>query len=583
MRRLTALVALLLVAVPASGLGLPGQAPPSGDGGSSAQAPSGGYELFLQCMHDKTRGDPREPYVFEGCPLRAHDEQDLLGQPVLVVDPTNPEQFSFAALHGGVATGGGRSRDGPTERSRTGQAHTTWRSTDMGRSWDDLPWEPEEAGLSDRYTYGEHVAGVMDRSGSYYLSALYSHRDRRDAPFNWTLAFWQWDHIGDVDAGDGYSVGVQHYSAPVDGRIRNPWMVNSPTTGRVAATWWETDGEEGRGRLALTDHETRRRNATDDGGNATGNSTWRVLPPSQAMAPCTYLSNSVEHDGYVYNACVRPSGNVDIYRTDLATRRVLVRSTAPMQGGRPHLAITHDGWTALVTVAVEAPDQVQAQLTYGWDGAGWSPPTDITSHLRNGSETDPVLEARVQDMVLRPDTGSVHILYLERYDRTGRATPDGLTNLADPEYGKALVAFHKSQGFLKRIDLAVGNGANRREFDVSRRGIQDGAFNDLRDSLVVVNATGDNPREFIMYNDYGVVAYSEVIEDAPGLGIPGPPAAPPGVTPAPAGSAAGASSGSLATSRLLFGLAAGGLSLAMVARLLVGRSEHRAPAPSKDE
>ena len=107
---------------------------------------------------------------------------------------------------------------------------------------------------------------------------------------------------------------------------------------------------------------------------------------------------------------------------------------------------------------------------------------------------------------------------------------------------------------------------SRADFSPTLTGVGNGAYADLHDSLVL---TSDG-RELIAYGDYGFVRYAQVVETdflppiTPlGAQVPAIPLASGGISPA------------------LYGVPAGLLSGAMVARTLMARRKQAVEAPSE--
>jgi hypothetical protein len=199
------------------------------------------------------------------------------------------------------------------------------------------------------------------------------------------------------------------------------------------------------------------------------------------------------------------------------------------------------------------------RLSYGELGAQWSGAEDIAPKLPHANA--PLGNARVTAAVYAPESGNLHLIYLERVD----AARSGSANVDRPEFTKLLASVQAEGSFQGLVDLQVGR-ISRVDFSPTLTGVGSGAYDDLHDSLLL---TADG-QELIAYGDYGFVRFARVVETdflppVPLLGAQAPavPLASAGVSPA------------------LYAVPAGLLSGAMVARTLMARRKQAVEAPSE--
>lgn len=534
-------------------LGLVLVAPAVAPAAEAAKGPAG-YEIELSCPSDETYGDPREGYLYEGCPQRARDEADLLGQPVFVVDPKDPDRVAFHSLHGS------HDRDGPSDHSRDGQTHTVFASTDHGVHWSDNPYTPSDAGLDAEESYGQYAAAAVDGDGRLHLASLYATRQDEASPLRWTLATWRLPGITSVEDSEAFS-GATLLDAPNGSRIRTPWLVRAGgVNGTVTLTWWEGAGDDGAIRAAT---------AVDG--------SYRRLNLTGAAAPCADGSNAASHDGLVYVACRRPGGALDLLEIEPRTGRVTVAGTIGLPAGDPHLAVGAEGQTAVASIRV-ADGNVEASLAFGWSGSRWGPVRQVGDALTNASD-ERVLDAGIQAMRIRPRSGALHVVYMERTPPSDDVTSP-VTSRTESGYAKRLAVFHPSHGPVTQLDLPVGNALARDDVEWVSDANRD-AFRGRRDSLTLFPGQDGTVREIVAYGDTGVIGYAHVLEDPGDLAAPAPPPAPTTPNPVvdPAGAATSSAAGTTSGAKLLVGVGVAGMALAMVARLLLTRNRTPSEVP----
>ncbi|HUR26349.1 MAG TPA: hypothetical protein VM327_10095 [Candidatus Thermoplasmatota archaeon] len=229
--RSTALpVAFLLLALLAFALPLgAGQAP----GGAGVE-----YTLVVDCP---------ETYQAAGlvpCPVRAVDEQDMMGDPSVAVDPFDPANLIIASLHGGVSGGGAAGttgaagcEPGPTPKSRCGQVFTTFTSTDHGASWIDNPFFPPEDVGPD--AYGQHPQVTIDPYGHVYVGSLYA-MPKGGSGYDYVIASQKFASLDTIDQEQDGEYHTQYLDPVYIGNtIGQMWFLFNPVTDNMTIVWNE--------------------------------------------------------------------------------------------------------------------------------------------------------------------------------------------------------------------------------------------------------------------------------------------------------------------------------------------------------
>src|SRR5205823_4867058 len=142
------------------------------------------------------------------------------------------------------------------------------------------------------------------------------------------------------------------------------------------------------------------------------------------------------------------------------------------------------------------------KIAYGELGARWSDGDEVAPRLTQ-AQGQPLADARVTAAVYAPESGNLHLVYMERVDaaRTGSANADR------PEFTKVLASVQAEGSFQGLVDLQVGR-ATRITTSPTLTGVGNGAYDDLHDSLVIA----PDGRELLAFGDYGFVRYAQVVE-----------------------------------------------------------------------
>ena len=518
------------------------------------------YEVGFSCpeaVEGPTDGAPV-------CPAYVLDREDVFGQPVLVLDPFNPNLAAFSAMHGGRGAHPSPADQPPTERSRDDavhQPHTTFVTRDGGAGWEDMPYHAPDSlrqkGVGGRPTtqvYGEDNAAALDAQGRLHLAALYAHRPDAGpagspAPYQYSVGVWKAKRLEHpVD----YNVNVRLLPAGGEGasdRIDSLHMAHVPATDLVVTAWRETPAGAAptdAGRLVL--HWTR----PQDGA------LWTRVEADPALAACRAVSNPLALDATLYVACLADGANATEWRVlavDSTTWKTTQAGAVPMPGTTGHLvARGAGGYMILLASGLQEDGAPTVQVAYGERGAAWSSPEEVAPDIL--PDDAPLLDARVTAAAWSPVSGNLHLVHLQRHDLASANAGAGAV-----EFRKLFVSLEAEGGVLATVDLGMG-ALSRVDFSPTLTGVGSGAFNDLHDSIVVwrdpKGLGGD--REYVAYGDHGYVRFAEVTEEnfpipvVPlGTQVPPVPLATPGAMP------------------VIVGLPAGLLAGAMVVRTLAAR------------
>jgi hypothetical protein len=568
-----------------------------------AQAPSGfTYELHIDCPG---RGDgiPINDFL---CPVKAIDEADIMGSPSVAVDPAEPNNIILASLHGGDG-------NGPTERSRSGQAYTTFISYDHGGSWQDNPFTPPRS-LSG--SFGEHPQASVDKYGHIYIGSLYSTRDS-GAPsgYTYTIVAQKFEDIQRADSRQSGEYGAQFLDTYYDGNIVDQyWFVYDNVTDITTIVWNERLPSDDAG---LSTNPKAKSVIGMAWTTPKGSDPYRYIDEDYLIGPCSTTTNPVLADGAIYIGCMvnfeeakkRPyayddapfEGQIDMFRVQLKSGKHEYLGTAPLSGGVPKLGVRSDGRVALFTTSAGAPDERALKLfgVYG-QAASDAPTMKWKAVYSYGDQVSPprqglsVIETNIQDIIYREGTGVVHLIIKERYESLG-VTINDPASFSKPQFGKYLVAIDEKHGVLEvnpnpkpgepktRINFDIGNPTNRTVLstDISN---PEAVFNDLTDDLLqlppgalppgweeAVKDMKDYQREFFAVGDYGIIIFAEIIEisDLKAMGVV-PLAAPVAIaTP------------SLAAAGVGVGIAGAALAGLLALKLALNKTKSHAAAVSK--
>ncbi|HVL47200.1 MAG TPA: hypothetical protein VM889_01445 [Candidatus Thermoplasmatota archaeon] len=549
-------------------VGLSGAAPATNPAGeaSTGQAP---YGLRFRCpsLEDTPAG-------VQGCPLYVLDVEDIISQPILLIDPKDANLIGFNALHGG--RGLHPLNEPPTERSRhhiVHQPHTTFRTTDGGALWFDNPYHPPDAMVKDRRDiFGEDNAAVLDGTGRLYIASAYSYRD--SAGFGATsdpkyaVALWKAHRLNrEID----YYANTKIIPSGNEGanKIDSAHAIFVPGTNVVAALWREEaagkaldvglEGKKSYVQVVYTEPET--------------GAMWEAIPESERIGPCRTITNPLAYGHLVYLGCLPDEGyeyasnattpTFQIHAIDTTTWTTKHVSPTPMDTAEAILAKRGDaGLMILVGSELGPKNNPVVKITYGESGARWSSPDEVGDKIAS-KNLERVIGVRVTAVAFAPVSGNIHMIYMERHD-PGQAEQ---SQAAQPSYVKIFASFRAEGSFQGSSDLGVGQ-VRRVEFSTTLTGVGTGVFDDLHDSIVVWrDPNTQQDREFVAFGDFGYVRFGEVIEEN---FIPPPIIAGAPVPPVP-----------LATAGANYAaLGAGLLSGAAVLRLLSSRKKTTTEAPT---
>lgn len=563
-------------------------------GAESGAAPEGDYSIGFEC-----------PSVQEGsyrllCPLYVLDEEDLMSQPVLMVDPADPDLIGFNALHGGHGVHSLPSDEPPTERSRSDavhQPHTTFRTSDGGLKWSDMPYYAPDhlngaGGTRDengvpilpenpteeepREVYGEDNAAALDREGRLTIASLYAHRDGNPAggdvaPFQYTVQTWKANRLNrDVD----YFSNSRAINSGNDGlnTIESLHAVYVPETDLVAVMWLESVPKAG----VVPELEE---------GPASQIRVFYTYPHEGAMwyeaqgdfiGPCRGISNPIVEGHEIYVGCFPDEGyahassyNLQMHAID--TYSWTTRHVAGTQVPPDFYALLVEdrtpGQMILVASGLSGNGNPEVVITRGEEGARWSSLQRVQDDLRpEEAATGEILDVRVTAAAVSPQSDHLHMVYMERYQISDTAL--GGTEAA---YYKTLAAFDPGDRFRTKQTLDMGGQgwASLDPFLTGGPSEGAGVFNDLRDTLVIwTDPETGVQREFIGYGDHGYFRFAEVVESNFLFAFPIPSSPVPPI-PAPAAGLNPATQAALA----------GSLSLAMLSRMLLAKKKVSTEAP----
>jgi len=472
------------------------------------------------------------------CPIRAVDSEDAMGDPSIAVDPDRPENLIIASLHGSGDS------NGPAAKSRSGQAFTTFTSTNHGASWWDNPFTPpDEIGFD---AYGEHPAVTIDPYGHVFVGSLYAvpaGGDRYDS----VIAAQKFRSLDTINSEQDGSFNAD-YLGPVHAgnRIRQMWFLFNPITDNMTMVWteqttaWSGEAEGGervgesleavlprpRGEADVPASDGAHRTgpiASWNGGAARGrptaaadqaaaadeprsvigvvwtgadlNTSYEYQPGEEAIGPCETSTNPVLSEGLLYIGCkvadegtfrwnpgTRP-GTVEMFRMDPDGGTPEYIGASPVVGGKPKLGVRSDGRMALLTADVE-DGKLRLDGAYGqYDPATGRVAWGAVQHYGGDVESQdgPELrDANVQDMIYREYSGVLHLVLKQVL---GPASGPALTARLEPTLDKAVVAIDEKHGFLAELDLDVGAPLNRSQ-DPVLLSQSDAVFNDISDDFL---------------------------------------------------------------------------------------------------
>lgn len=218
-----------------------------------AQPAGASYELSLYCGGAIPLRQPATPVTpgSGGCPIRATDSSDLMGDPSLAVDPLQPENLIMGSLHGcakgaNCALAGSCSGETPSPRARCGQVFTTFTSQNQGATWLDSPFVPPDDIGSD--AFGIHPQVTIDPYGQVYVGSLYAIPSGSDgngtATYDYVIGAQKFESIDTIAEEQTDSQGSYNaqYITPIQepNQINQMWFLFNPVTDNMTLLWHES-------------------------------------------------------------------------------------------------------------------------------------------------------------------------------------------------------------------------------------------------------------------------------------------------------------------------------------------------------
>jgi hypothetical protein len=418
-------------------------------------------------------------------------------------------------------------------------------------------YPPDSLQAPNREIWGEDNAATLDPAGNLVLAALYSYRDAA--------------LLGAVGPA-GYAIGVWKERAldqPVD-YAENVAVLPSADSGHDSIDAIHLNTAPASGTLVLTAHETG--NGTSAKGAVVaylsapgGSSSWTRA--TSVAQPCSEMSNLVSAgsgDLLLFACRTSGGGPLTTWTFDPRTQAFREAATTAVADGHPILVALNPGF-ALGSASVGHDGKPHAFVSFASSPDTFAAGSDLAPSLSMGPEA--LSDARFTAATWVPASGNLHVIWMEHL--TPQSPASAAASGAAPEFRKALAGIRYGGTYQGKVDLAVGKAAASSNPRLT--GIGDGAFSDLHDSIVIwPGARGLKPQEFVAYGDYGFVRFAEVAET--NFLPPIPPlfsAAPP--IPVASGT----------TVPVTVGAAAGVLSAAMVARMVMARRKHAVEAPAE--
>ncbi len=479
------------------------------------------------------------------CPVRIYDNTVggnrgwLFGNVRLYVHPDRTDDMAFFTLHGGPA-------DGPSGTSRQGLTHSTFPSDSGGTRFGD-EWTtgnyPEAGAL------GEWASGTMDRDGNLYIaytwsipySGAYDHLIRvYKGPDTSTaqstlmdLYEESWYEVLALDPTNRIDQGQLVYVAqplPDDDNLANETApgefgesaINQTNDDYVVLTYFEqpmgTDGEPtATGWIDAHWTHTGPGNSPED---------WQWLNETERIGPCAGASDPVAWDGRVYIACVVDKGydargrarvgDVDIWSIDPTKGTTRFEGFTRIAGTEPRLAVTPDGYFAVMTSRVVGEQAVEVKASTGWYGHSWNSPglgLDFGPVLHRAMGSQPILDAHITGIAIDPIERTVFAVYKEWNPEQAGVTldptdPSG-TGLRLEGYHKFLFSFNECESSpIAGAEFMLGTSPDLYQ----RQAFEDdvGVFNDRQDGLQAVRMPTGEVYVWFVVSDYGAAQFGAV-------------------------------------------------------------------------
>lgn len=501
------------------------------------------------------------------CPAFLLDVEDIMAQPVLVVDPRDNQKIAFHALHGGPGARVATQSEPFTAASRDDylhQPHTVFQSDDGGQWFDDNRYY-SPIRFSYPEIFGEDNALTLDHRGNLLVSSLYSYRETADSPLRFAFFNWQSETIDVPFQQDANYVRRDPRDATA--AVHELHNVYDRATRTMAVFWLEEGGD---GRRFIEGDWVQ-----------VGEGAWDAIPNQTRLGPCSDMTNVVESGDRLYVGCVAAEGyplpdgatvgQLMIHRYDPRTWNHTFVGVAPVPNAAGSVLASAEAWAsrgiAVAGAALEngAPSVI---TSLGIDGQDWTATAQYGDRLtdRVNRNTAP-LEVRINALAYVPSTGVLHFVYYERYPAAQETNLTATTSGPSALF-KTYGVTHGSGQFLGAFAFGYGDPQTRANFAIRTQGTTDAAFQDQHDSIVVV-PRGNQDRVFLAIGDHGYVRFGEVIQETV-LG-PTPPILPATVPiPAPIP----------AVNPAIVGAVAGALSLSVVGRMAAARNKKAAETPA---
>jgi hypothetical protein len=578
---------------------------------------NGDYQLTFRCPDIQQGGLPPDVQNATraagaaNCPAHILDSEDIMGSPILLIDPRDPGYAGFNALHGGRGVHQIGSEP-PSNQSRDNflhHPHTTFYSPDGAHTnWVDNPYysplqqPPNRQGVEDptnffpvaqltgKQVFGEDNAAVLDAQGRVYLASLYAYRNATsNGDWSYAIGLWKSNRVNQpVD----YYSGIKLLKLPEGAKADSIHAVYAWDVDRVAVMWRQYQADDpSKNFINVT--------WTKPGQGA----IWYSPKENQRIQSCSGISNPLAYRGIIYVGCFADKGyrnpnatigrlqihGIDV-RQDAWTSSFLEESTVDRAARQPNAILfdRYDGHMGIASAGIAANGKPFLNIAYGELGRAWDPVEKFGDRigqlvLRPPSPAYEVVEAQVNAAVFVMRSGNVHLIYQERYKPSDEQATAPNTNVA--EFYKGLVSIHG--GSDRIVNKVVHLGARNRDagdsnaydaggpcqlYDARYQGPTLDVFRDLHDGLVIWEQDRKSHRgqqEYIAYADCGNVRFAEIREqEFVAFSIPTPPGTPP--IPAPLASA----------NPSLTGAVAGALAGSMVLRMLAFKRKLAVEAPA---
>lgn len=549
--------------------GFPATAPESSAGAD--------YQIKFTCPPQT-----ESAYSAAGCPQYVPDVEDIMGQPVLLVDPKDFNLVSFHALHGGHGlhdgVPGGVLGSAPSSRSRDDvvhQTHTAFWSTDFTAQWHDNPNHAPAAirEKGDAGTFAEDNGATLDAQGRVSIGVVYAYHEQEAQPWNYKIAFWKSDRINRPISYDNNLAFVPQQDTT--DKMESLHMTYVQATNKVVALWRQAPITP----PALANPLERNLKSwisvawTPAGTGA----DWHLMDRGQVIGPCTRTTNPLVLGDKIYVGCFADDGYGYGHGAQVGYLQLHTVSTqdwttsyvaqVPILRGDAVLADRRDGKMVIASAGVEG-HKAFVDISYGERGTNWSSPENFGPKLTMAGDRTTLLEARVTALAYIKESGNLHLFYLERFQKD----PLDAEHAADPEFHKRFSAIRAYGGYQDDGNITYASALARARADYPNYlvGFDEGVFGDLHDSILVwTDPKSGVEREFVAYGDYGYTRFAEVTEEN---FVPACCPVPPAVPPIPAGAPA--------TNPAVVGALAGALATAMVATMLLHRRKRQVEAPS---